>query len=130
MEIIIAIIGALSAIFGFATFLIGRHDKKEADKEAKAAREDAQSKEIAALQEQVAEFEQKAMSKIDALTMTVQRGDLDRLMVGHPEKVSEIMVAAHKYFVVEHGDSWMKQVYVDYLNGRELPHPEYLANVD
>lgn len=121
MTILIAFLSALGAsgVLVFAQFLINRHDKK---KEAANAKDNEDAKQTVMLK--------RIDDRTTALAIDTQSLKLDALICNHPENVSDIMIAAHRYFVELRGDSWMKKVFEDYLDKHEIPHPEYLANVD
>lgn len=120
MTILIAFLSALGAsgVLVFAQFLINRHDKK---KEAANAKDNEDAKQT--------EMLKRIDDRTEQFAVDIQSLKLDALICNHPDNLSDIMIAAHEYFVVRHGDSWMKKVFEDYLDSHEIPHPEYLKDV-
>lgn len=120
MTILIAFLSALGAsgILVFVQFLINRHDKK---KEAANAKDSEDAKQT--------EMLKRIDDRTNTLIIDTQSLKLDALISNHPDNVSDIMLAAHRYFVELNGDSWMKKVFEDYLDSYEIPHPEYLKDV-
>lgn len=120
MTILIAFLSALGAsgILVFVQFLINRHDKKVELEQSKNSEDTKQTEMLKRIDDRTKQF-----------AVDIQSLKLDALICNHPDNLSDIMIAAHEYFVVRHGDSWMKKVFEDYLDTHQIPHPEYLKDV-